>query len=139
MQIRLSKEKKIQVLNGEDVYPIMQRILVRQGKIKARQEYLWLVGLQTDNTIEFIELLAIGSLNSIHIAPRELFRIAVIKNINKVILVHNHPSGKIAPSRADKAFTNHHKTAGELLEVSIIDHLIISNKAYYSFFEHKLM
>lgn len=117
----------------------MQRILFLQGKIRSKQEYLWIVGLQTDNTIDFIELQAIGSLNSIHIVPRELFRIAVIKNVSKVILVHNQPSGTIAPSRSDKAFTKYQKAAGDLLEIKIIDHLIITDNDYFSFAENKLV
>jgi len=139
MQVRPTKEQKIQILNRKDLYPIMRRILIRQGKIRARQEYLWIVGLQTNNTIDFIELLNIGTLNSIQLLPRELFRIAVIKNVDKVILVHNHPSGSLIPSRADKSFTASQKTAGELLGVRIVDHLIISDKGYFSFLEKNLI
>ncbi|TAE79338.1 MAG: hypothetical protein EAY81_11385 [Bacteroidetes bacterium] len=138
MQIRLTKEQKIQILNSEDIWHVMKSVLARQGKIRQKQEYFWVVGLQTDSTIDFIELLNIGSLNSVQIEPRELFRIAVIKNVDRIILVHNHPSGSVKPSQADKAFTKAQRTAGELLGVEVIDHIIISPTSFFSFAENKV-
>lgn len=138
MQARLPREQKVGVLNGYNLWQVMAQILTRQSKIRQRHEYLWCVGLHSDSTIDFIELMGTGSLSTVQIEPRELFRMAVIKNVARVILVHNHPSGRLVPSQHDKTFTSDMAYAGKILGVEILDHLIISTKDYFSFKENKI-
>jgi DNA repair protein RadC len=56
-----------------------------------------------------------------------------------VILAHNHPSGTLKPSNADKQLTTKLKTAGESLDIKVLDHLIITEKAYFSFADEQLL
>ncbi len=133
MKVRINENDKIQVLNSTDLYPIMQKILLRQDKIRRRKEYSWIIGLETDNTINFIELVGLGDLSSVIMPPREIFRIAVIKNVEKVILCHNHPSGNLTPSLQDRIMTDKLQEGGKLLGITIEDHLIISEEKYFSF------
>lgn len=69
----------------------------------------------------------------------EMFRVAVIKNASRVIAVHNHPSGRLVPSDADKDITDRLIQVGRILNIEIVDHLIISPLAYISFRGEGLM
>jgi DNA repair protein RadC len=135
MEIKLDKNKKVKVANPGDIYPIMKEILLRENRIGRAQEHFWMVGLNQPNKILYIELVSLGASNMAAIQPREAFRLAIHKLAIRVILVHNHPSGELEPSEMDHDLTDHFIQAGRFLNVEVIDHLIINEKAYYSFLE----
>ncbi len=139
MNVRLSEKQKIQILNADDMYGIMQQILLRQNKIRRNQEYFWIVGLSNDNTILFVELISIGAYNRVHVSPPDVFRMAIYKLAVKVILVHNHPSGNLTVSDGDEHFTDRLLKVGKMIEIDVTDHLIITEKGYVSFIENGLM
>lgn len=64
MNVKLTKEQKVKVLNSDDIYMIMQQILLRENKIDRNKEHLWLVCLATNNRILMIELISLGSVNA---------------------------------------------------------------------------
>ncbi len=74
-----------------------------------------------------------GGLSATVVDPRVLFRKALEQGANYLILGHNHPSGQLKPSHSDLALTRKLKRAGELLDIFVVDHLIISRQGYYSF------
>lgn len=133
MNVRLTKEQKIKIVNSDDIYSIMQQILLRENKIRRGQEHFWIVGLNLENKILFIELMGLGADNRVNIKPPQVFRMAIYKTAPKIILVHNHPSGIIEPSEADLKTTDRLLKSGEIVDIDIIDHLIISEKKYFSF------
>ena len=133
MNVRINKDDKIKVKGSNDVYPIMQKILLRQNKIRRSQEYFWVVGLDNSNNILFVELISIGASNRVHVSPPDVFRMGIYKLAVKMILVHNHPSGNLKVSDTDKIVTNKLLKAGKLIEIDIVDHLIITEKKYFSF------
>ncbi len=133
MNVRLTKDQKIQIANSEDVYGIMQQVLLRENRIGRVQEHFWIIGLDKAHKILFIELLALGNDNRVHIKAPQVFRMAIYKNAPKVILVHNHPSGVMKPGEEDLKTTDRLLKAGEIIEIDVIDHLIISEKAYFGF------
>ncbi|WP_430402805.1 JAB domain-containing protein [Fluviicola sp.] len=135
MNVRLTKDQKIKIANSDDVYSIMQQILLRENRIGRDQEHFWIVGLDKSNKILFIELLALGNDNRVHIKAPQVFRMAIYKNAPKVIFIHNHPSGAIKPSEEDLKTTDRLLKAGEIIEIDVIDHLIISEKEYFGFNE----
>lgn len=139
MNVRLSKEQKIRVLNSEDVYKVMQQILLRENKVRRNQEHFWVVGLDNQNAILFIELISLGGVNRVQVAPPEVFRMAIYKLAVRMILVHNHPSGELQPSDADMDLTDRMIKSGEMLKVEVIEHLIISEKDYLSFTDEGLI
>lgn len=65
--------------------------------------------------------------------PKKIFKIAIDNNASSIILAHNHPSGNVSPSHQDISLTKKLKQAGELLDISVFDHLIIGIERYYSF------
>ena len=139
MNVRLKKEQKIQVLSCTDVYPIMREVLMRENRMSRNREHFWIIGLDNANTILFIELISLGTVNKTHITPSNVFSFALKKDAVKVILVHNHPSGKNDPSEADKDVTDHLIKVGQFLNVPVLDHLIISEESFYSFADSGLL
>ena len=133
MTIRLSENQKIQILNAQDVYSIMQQVLLREKKIDRNKEHFWIIGLATNNQILFIELISLGSVKATIVEPMEVFSFALQKRAVKIIMVHNHPSGTLNPSKADIEITDKMVAIGKFLQMPIIDHFIISEKMYYSF------
>jgi DNA repair protein RadC len=90
-------------------------------------------GLIRDTTISK------GILDASLVHPREVFRFALNENSSALFMVHNHPSGILKPSEDDLRITERLRSAGELMGVRIIDHIIITEKDYYSFSQHNLL
>ena len=133
MTIELSDKQKIKLLNSDDVYTVMQGILLREEKIDQEKEHFWMIGLASNNRILYIELVSLGSVNATTVEPMNVFRVAVLKGAVKAIIVHNHPSGELKPSDADKDLTDRLIQVGRILNVPVIDHIIISINSYLSF------
>lgn len=98
-------------------------------------------GLYFDTKQKLIRdvVLSTGTINSAVISPREIFRQAVQCNSVSLVLVHNHPSGDPSPSHEDKKLTARVKAAGEVLGISLLDHLIIGDTTYISFLNEGLL
>lgn len=108
------------------------------------REHLVAFGMDTRHNITELFLLGIGSLNECIAHPRDIMRPAVIANCYAMALLHNHPSGDPTPSEADRALTRRIREAADLLQISLLDHVIIGRPknnapAYFSFREHGLL
>ncbi|MGG8496849.1 JAB domain-containing protein [Tenacibaculum sp. TC6] len=133
MDIKLTEQERIKVLNSDDIYGIMQRILMREQVIDQNREHFWVIGLENNNRILFIELISLGTVNKTLVEPMEVFSFALQKRAVKIILCHNHPSGELQPSEADKDISDRLIQVGIIVDTEVIDHLIISAKSYLSF------
>ncbi len=80
--------------------------------------------------------ISIGSINSSLVNPREVFHGEVKYSANELLLVHNHPSSNLEPSRQDLNLTRQLQEAGKLFSIAILDHLIVGPEGYYSFKDH---
>lgn len=139
MKVRLSKQDQIKVLNSEGLYTVMQKVLLRDRKIDRGKEHFWVIGLANNNRIGYIELVGLGTMREVLVDPMEVFSIALQKRSAKVVLVHNHPSGELRPSREDKDITDRMLQVGALVGVPVTEHLIISEEGYYSFVNSGLL
>ena len=88
--------------------------------------------LNTRNRVKGHQLLTIGTLDTILVHPREVFRCAIIAAAAKIALAHNHPSGEASPSQADITVTRDLIRAGQLLKIEVIDHVIIGSPNHCS-------
>ena len=88
--------------------------------------------LNTRNRVKGHQLLTIGTLDTILVHPREVFRCAIIAAAAKIALAHNHPSGESQPSDADIKVTRDLIRAGQLLKIEVIDHVIIGRPNHCS-------
>ena len=82
---------------------------------------------------------SVGTLNSSLVHPREVFIEAIKRSSNKIILIHNHPSGSIEPSVEDKNITKRLISCGEIIGIEVIDHIIIGDGMYFSFKENMII
>ncbi len=130
MNVRLTDDQKIRIANSDQLYEIMQKILMRENYLGRQKEHFWTVSLNNANKILNIELSALGSLSEVALKPRDVFRLALIKGAAKVILVHNHPSGKLEPSKEDLDVTDRLIQVGKIIELDVMDHFIISEEDY---------
>lgn len=103
------------------------------------QEYFYCLYLDTSKKIIDNKLLFKGTLNYSLVHPREVFKYAYLNGANSIILVHNHPSGEVNPSKEDIQMTKHLKELSKLHGISIDDHIIIGKNEYFSFFENHIM
>lgn len=101
-----------------------------------KQEHFYAIFL--DNHINIIKekLLFIGTLNYSMIHPREIFKEALLSDATSIICVHNHPSGNTNPSMEDLNITKKIVELGNKLGIKLLDHIIIGNNSFYSFYEN---
>lgn len=118
-------ERKQKVTEASHIVKIIKGILNTEDEISRDREHFWVIGLNAKNIIQYIELCSLGSLTSSIIHPRETYRLAVMKGVNSIIVAHNHPSGDSTPSREDIAITEKLKSAGDILGIKLLDHIII--------------
>lgn len=135
MNVRLQKDEATRIANYDDIARIMQKVLLRQNRINRKKEYFWTIGLNTANDIQYIELVALGKLNTVSVDPVEIFHIAVSKKCKSIVLVHNHPSGNTEPGAADIRLTKDLKLAASILKIEILDHIIITEDSFNSFID----
>ena len=119
-------EKK--VTSSKMVFEMMQPII---GELS--HEEFWVIFLNNSNKVISKVQLSKGGITGTIVDVRLVFRLALENKAIGLILCHNHPTGSLVPSEADKQITNKIKLAGESLDVKVLDHLIITETKYYSF------
>jgi len=116
---------------AEDVFKLFHRRLKDK-----KQEHFHIIMLDTkNNNIVEEKLISKGTLNASIIHPREIFRSAIKNSCNKIILVHNHPSGDPTPSEDDLEITKKIMEVGEEIGISVLDHVIIGDGEWWSWKE----
>jgi len=98
-------------------------------------EEFWIILLNSGNRLIRKELISNGGMKSVIVDPKAVFKKAIDHRAAGIVLAHNHPSGHLFPSEADIKLTNKLVAAGHLLEIKVHDHLIITQKGYYSFMD----
>jgi DNA repair protein RadC len=101
-------------------------------QLNAECECLVVILLNTRRRVKGHQLLTIGTMDTLLVHPREVFRTAVIGSAAAVVLMHNHPSGEPSPSEADIKVTRDLVRAGQLLKIELLDHVIIGNPGHAS-------
>lgn len=129
-----SNNKQIKLNNTLAIYEYFSDILI--GK---KQEYFYAVYLDTKGNYIGKKCLFVGTINNSVVHPREIFKEAYLLSANGIICVHNHPSGDVIPSKEDIIITRKLKEIGIIHGINVIDHIIIGNNNYYSFYEDKKM
>jgi DNA repair protein RadC len=109
--------------------------LLRDDMGRLHQEELRVLMLDNQNHVKKIDQVFVGTLDSAVIHPRDIFKSAIRASAKHIILVHNHPSGRAAPSSDDLRVTRQLVEAGKLIEIEVLDHIIITQDEHYSFKE----
>ena len=141
--------------------PVYRVTLVREGKMPTYEsrirssasaytvlqayldgvdrEHFVVMLLDQKNQVIGLHTVSIGSLTASIVAPREVFKVAILANCANILIAHNHPSGDCQPSREDRAITQRLKEAGALLGINLLDHVIVGNGRYFSFADENLL
>ena len=123
-----------QITSSDSVFEVMQPIL---GDLN--HEEFWIIYLNNSNKILQKIQLSKGGITGTLVDIRLAFKNALEIGATSIILAHNHPSGTLVPSTADKQLTQKLKIAGESLDIKILDHLIVTQKSYFSFADEGLL
>lgn len=102
------------------------------------QEHFVVLLLNGAHRIVGAHTVSVGTANHAVVHPRETFKAAILTNSVAVICGHNHPSGNLEPSKEDREVAARLRKAGDLLGIKVLDFLIVSRTAYYSFMEQGL-
>jgi len=104
-----------------------------------RKEEFWCIYLNQSNRVIHKERLTQGGINQSVVDVRVLFSVALSHLATAVVVAHNHPSGNLKPSSQDLQITKTIRSAGEILQIQLLDHLIITQKSYLSFSDEGLL
>lgn len=127
-------EGKYKIDGSESVYQLMK------GKLQDLQfEQFWMLTLSRKNEVIQQHKISDGGVSGTIADPKRIFSLALEDLASHVILLHNHPSGNLSPSEADKKLTTKLVDAGKVLDITVLDHIIIANTGYYSFADENLM
>ena len=116
------------ITSSKSVFDIMQPLI---GEL-AYEEF-WVLFLNNSMKVLRKSQLSKGGITGTLVDVRLIFKLALEQNATSIILVHNHPSGSLQPSETDFEVTKKIKIAGKTLDISVIDHIIITETSYYSF------
>ena len=104
-----------------------------------KQEYFYVLYLDSKKKLIERKLLFMGTVDRSIVHPREVFKNAYLCSASSFICIHNHPSGDVMPSKADIEITKTLVEIGRIQGIDLIDHLILSDNNYFSFYENNLM
>lgn len=134
-RLQLSETKELtKITSSEDVFKLMQPII---GDLP--HEEFWVLLLNNSNKVIYKLQLSKGGLTQTVVDIRMLFKTALEHLATALILVHNHPSGQLVASGADKDITQKIKLAGTSLDIKLLDHLIITQTGYFSFADDDIL
>lgn len=126
--------KKQKIMSSNSVFELMQPII---GELP--HEEFWIIYLNNSNKVIQKNQLSKGGITGTLVDVRLVLKTALQLGATGIILVHNYPSGTLKPSEADKQITQKLKKAGESLDIKVLDHLIITEKAYFSFADDNIL
>ena len=130
---RSSSHPPYRVRGPDDVYSAFASLS------ECDRERFYTIHLDGMHQVCGVELVSQGTVDSSVVAPREVYKSAILTNASGLILVHNHPSGCPEPSSEDRSITRILKEGGQLLGMPVLDHVIIGDNAYFSFAEAGLL
>jgi DNA repair protein RadC len=120
--------EKVQIVSSRDAFQVISPLLY-----DLRHEEFWIIYLDRANRVMGKAQISSGGTAATVVDPKMVFKSALDAHAQGIIAVHNHPSGQLKPSPADITLTKNLREIGKLLEMPLLDHLIVSEKGYYSF------
>ena len=131
-RVYLNKTKEnITLNNSTKVFEYFKELFVFE-----KQENFYAIYLDSKSKLISHKLLFKGTLNTSCVHPREIFKYALLESAYSIIVIHNHPSNDVTPSKPDIEVTNILFNIGKIMSLPVIDHIIIGKDKYYSFYEN---
>lgn len=134
-KVKASERKQIK--SSKDTYEVFKEVF--DADTIDWTETMIILALSTANKVLGFYKISSGGTTGTICDPKIIFQFALLSNANNIIIAHNHPSGNLNPSNADKLLTEKIKDAGRLLDIKLLDHLIVTSEGYYSFSDEGLI
>lgn len=128
-----STQRKV-IRASQDVYSIFRPLLMDH-----QHEEFWVLKLNRANKVLGKEMISKGGISGTVADPKTIFHAALMTKCSAIILIHNHPSGNSNPSQSDRDITRKLKTAGDFLDLPVLDHLIVTENGYFSFADEGIL
>ncbi len=122
------RKERTRITSSVDIYELFHPLMA-----DLPTEEFWVLLLNRSNRVIDKVRISSGGIDQTTADVRTILREALLARATQIVLIHNHPSGNIQPSQEDKRITERIKGAGRLMNISVIDHVIVTDGAYYSF------
>lgn len=126
--------ERCKISSSKSVFEIMQPFI---GELQ--HEEFWVLYLNNSNKVLYQTQISKGGITGTVVDTRLIYKIALEHHATSIVLTHNHPSGTLIPSDADKQITRKLKEAGKHLDIAVLDHVIITEKSYFSFADEGIL
>lgn len=125
---------KIKIQNAIDAFRYFSKYIIND-----KQENLLVIYLDSQKQFINYKVLFKGTLDQSIVHPREVYKEAYMQSASSIIVMHNHPSGVVFPSKADDEFTKQLATVGSIMGIQLVDHLVVGGGNYFSYIEEGRM
>lgn len=126
--------EQLKITSSTSVFELMQPII---GELE--HEEFWIIYVNNSNKVIQQSQLSKGGITGTLVDVRLVFKTALLVGAVAIVLAHNHPSGSLQPSNADKQLTQKLKEAGQSLDIKVLDHIIVTQKTYFSFADEGIL
>lgn len=126
--------KRVRITSSHDAFQLLQ-----SDFMDLNHEEFWLLLLKRNNEVIKKEMLSRGGVSGTVVDAKIIFKRALEETASGLILAHNHPSGNLKPSSEDISLTKRLKEAGKSLDISVLDHLIITDQGFFSFADENML
>lgn len=131
------KDSKLRIKSAEDTAKVFRDLLMLEDTIEQDKEHFYVMLLDIRSRIKMVEVVFVGTLTSSLVHPRETFRRAIAEGAASIIIAHNHPSGEADPSDEDTKVTKQMFEAGQVLGITMLDHIVFSKDGFFSFRDNR--
>jgi len=122
------KRSPVDIFSPDDVHKFLAPLIANEPR-----EKLIVLSIAPGNGVVGMEVVSQGTSDTALASPREVFKAVILTNADAVIIAHNHPSGKVEPSEADRKIFLSLKQAAEILDIRLLDFVVLSKDKFYSF------
>ncbi|WP_299223857.1 JAB domain-containing protein [uncultured Psychroserpens sp.] len=130
-------DRMILIKSSEDANKILRKF-VNLKRIDLK-EFYWVMLLSQSNRVLGISEIGSGTITGVATNLKEVYQLVLMTNSSALIVCHNHPSGNLKPSQSDKKVTERLLKLADLIDVTLLDHLIITSESYFSFSDNHLL
>lgn len=130
---RRIKPQGIKISTPKDILPLLTHYSDR------KQEHFITISINGAGEVLNLRVVTIGLINKTQVHPREVFADIIQDRASALIIAHNHPSGSLKPSKEDIKITKTIKDSSKIIGINLLDHIIFTQKGYFSFLENDLL
>lgn len=133
-----SKKSQLRTVSGSKDAADVCRMCFEDGKLDWVEEFV-VIALNRANKVLGFYKISSGGVSGTVADPKVIFQFALLSNASAIIISHNHPSGNVKPSTADLALTKKIKGAADYLDISVLDHIIVTDESHFSFADEGIL